>query len=88
MNTAPFPQAAIVGSLFAELRRTVDAEVSARSLADAVAPRFPHVPIVLLRALARPILRLAFEPDAITDADIDRAADSPEEAAKDLPMAR
>lgn len=52
--------------------------ISARSLADSVAPLFPDVPLCVLRVLAAKALRLYFEP--IWSDDVDIAALDPEAA--------
>jgi hypothetical protein len=75
------PQAEIVFTLVLELARAAQEEVSARSLADVMSTRFPSVPRAFIRAIAQQVLRLAFDPDAISPEDIGRAAESPEEAA-------
>lgn len=84
MNAATFPQAAIVEALFRALLRATDEAVTARSLADAVAPRFSAVPMPLIRAPARALLALAFDPAAITVEAVETVADSRQDAAEAL----
>lgn len=68
MSAGPFPQANIVHSLCIALAKLSDApELSARILAEAVAPKYPSVPLPAIKVLAAKVLHLHFEPVEIAD---------------------
>ncbi len=80
MNAIPFPQQNVVHLLCVTLPTLLDCELSARDLAEAVAPRFPGVPLTVLRVFAAAVLRLHFEP--IDTDEIDKARLSKPDAAE------
>jgi hypothetical protein len=67
-----FSQPGVVTWLCFSLAKLTDAPaLTAPLLADAVAPRFPDVPLPVLRLFAAKVLRLHFEPVEIPDIERD-----------------
>jgi hypothetical protein len=80
MNAATFSQPNVVHVLCTAIAKLQNGDLSARILAEAVAPRFPDVPLTVLRVFAASVLRLHFEP--IDTDEIDKATLSNPDAAE------
>jgi len=69
MSAGQFSQPNVVYALCLALAKAnvADECISACSLAEAVAPKFPNVPVPALRVIAAKVLRLYFEPIEVAD---------------------